>query len=85
MHPDRQDVKGPGTGHAARWLLGSFVAALVGLLLMEWAVDRHGHFLWEESFGLHAGFGFLACVVLILVARFILRPLVQRREDYYDR
>ena len=35
-------------------------------------------------FGFYAVFGFVACVVLVLVAKYILRPLVMRKENYYD-
>ena len=32
----------------------------------------------------YAVYGFVACVLLVLVAKYILRPLVKRGEDYYD-
>ena len=46
--------------------------------------EKHGYFHWEEWFGMHAWFGFVACVALVLVAK-QLRKLLQRPEDYYDR
>lgn len=47
-------------------------------------VTIHGEFRWEESVGFYAAFGFVACVSLVLIAKYVLRPLVKRREDYYD-
>ncbi len=41
-------------------------------------------FPWEEWPQFYAIFGFVACVVLVLIAKYILRPLVMREEDYYD-
>lgn len=46
--------------------------------------DKHGHFTWENWLGFHAGYGFVACVGLVLAAK-QLRKLVKRPEDYYDR
>ena len=37
-----------------------------------------------KSFGFYAVYGFVACVVLVLVAKYILRPMVIRKEDYYE-
>jgi len=39
---------------------------------------------WEAWPGFYAVFGFVACVILVLVAKYVLRPLVKRDEKYYD-
>jgi len=57
----------------------------VGLLLsIDLFFHKHAIFPWEEYFGFYSVFGFVACVILVLVAKYILRPLVMRKEDYYD-
>lgn len=61
-------------------LLGS----LVLLLALEFFVEKHPYFSWEKWPGFYAVFGLVACVLLVLVAKYILRPLVKRDEDYYD-
>ena len=33
--------------------------------------------------GFYAGYGFVACVLLVLIAK-EMRKLLMRREDYYD-
>jgi hypothetical protein len=56
-----------------------------GLLLADhWVPKDHVHFPWEGGFGFYAAYGFVACVILVLIAKYILRPLVMRKEDYYD-
>lgn len=65
-------------------LLGAFFSSLAVLLIIEVFVHKHAHFPWEEWPEFYCVYGFVACVVLVIVAKYILRPLVMRREDYYD-
>jgi hypothetical protein len=58
--------------------------ACVLLLLVEPFVHKHGDFGAESWFGFHAGFGFVACVGLVLAAKG-LRRLLKRPENYYER
>ncbi len=67
-----------------RILLGSFFSSLGILLIIEPFVRKHPYFPWEEWPGFYAVFGFVACVVLVVAAKYVLRPLVKRKEDYYD-
>jgi len=59
----------------------------VGLLLLaaDLLMHRHEEFGWAGWFGFYAAYGFFACVALVLAAKEILRRLVKRPEDYYDR
>ena len=45
---------------------------------------KHADFAWESWPGFYAVFGFVAFVILVFGAKYILRPLAKRREDYYD-
>jgi hypothetical protein len=54
------------------------------VLAIDLFYHKHTIFAWEEYFGFYAVYGFVACVVLVIVSKFILRPLVMRKEDYYD-
>jgi hypothetical protein len=65
-------------------LLIIFFSTLVVLLAVDFFVHKHAYFPWEEWPEFYAIFGFVACVVLVLVSKYILRPLVKRKEDYYD-
>lgn len=67
-----------------RKVLYGLLGSLVLLLAIEPFVLKHPYFAWEKWFGFYAIFGFAACAVLVLGAKYILRPLVKREEDYYD-
>ncbi len=66
-----------------RVLYGLF-CSLILLLALEPFIHKHPYFAWEKWFGFYAIYGFVACMLLVLVAKYILRPLVKREEDYYD-
>ena len=53
------------------------------LILLDLVVEKHGGHGWT-FFGFHSLFGFVACVVLVLVASWMRKPLM-RDEQYYDR
>lgn len=54
-----------------------------GLVFVDFIYHRHIVHPWEQLWGFYAGYGFVACVLLVLVAK-QLRKLVMRDEDYYD-
>jgi hypothetical protein len=64
-------------------LLRIFYAVCVALVLMDFVVHRHIAHPWEGFFGFHAFYGFVACWVLVVVAK-LMRRVLMRDEDYYD-
>lgn len=69
-------------------LVGLFLACavLVGIDVVFWVTgfDKHPYFRWEQWPGFYAVYGFVACVLLVLVSKHVLRPLVMRSEEYYE-
>jgi uncharacterized membrane protein len=65
-------------------VLYALFGCLVLLLALEPFVHKHSYFAWEKWFGFYAIYGFVACVLLVLAAKYILRPFIKREEDYYD-
>ncbi|MDH4321319.1 MAG: hypothetical protein OEV73_07440 [Desulfobulbaceae bacterium] len=65
-------------------LLRIFFGCLVLLLVADFFVHKHAFFAWEEWPEFYAVYGFVACVVLVLISKYVLRPLVMRDEDYYN-
>ena len=45
--------------------------------------DKYPYFTWETWPGFYAAAGFVACTLLVLISKFVVRPLVMRKEDYY--
>lgn len=66
-----------------RFLMGFYIF-LVLLIVVNLILPKHPFFPWEGYPSFYATYGFVACVGLVLVARFILRTIVKRKEDYYD-
>lgn len=66
-----------------RRVLRIFYSICAGLLLLDFVHHRHVIHAWESMWGFYAVFGFVACVVLVLVAK-EMRKVVMRDEDYYE-
>ena len=61
------------------------LCVLCGLLLLaDPLVERHHYFGWESWPGFYAVYSFVAYALLVLIAKHVLRPLVEREEDYYE-
>ncbi|MBE0612556.1 MAG: hypothetical protein IH604_02700 [Burkholderiales bacterium] len=54
------------------------------LLLIDPLIHKHEAFGFAEWFGFFGFFGFFACVGLVLAAK-MLRKILKRAEDYYER
>ena len=66
-----------------RWVLRIFYGLCVLLLLGDLVIHRHVSHPWERLPGFYPLFGFVACVLLVLVAK-EMRKLLMRDEDYYE-
>ncbi len=62
----------------------AFLGVLLATVLAEFLVHLHPHFEVESLFGFHAWYGFLACALMIIIAR-LLAFFLKRRDTYYDR
>ncbi|MCV9967215.1 hypothetical protein OIU34_35875 [Pararhizobium sp. BT-229] len=63
-----------------------FYLVLVLIVIADFLVPReHAEYLWDRLPGWSAAYGFLSCVLLIFVSKFLgHRAGLMRREDYYD-
>jgi hypothetical protein len=71
-----------------RKLIKVFFASCVLLIAVDLFFHRHSSFsddifLFESYFGFYGIYGFVACVLLVIVAK-ELRKVLMRKEDYYD-
>lgn len=65
-------------------LLKVFFCTCVFLFSLDFIVPKKTHMPWEEWPGFYAIYGLVACVILVLVSKYVLRPLAERKENYYD-
>jgi hypothetical protein len=59
------------------------VGACVILAGLDLVLHRHVTHPWEAMVGFYAVYGFVACVLLVLLAKEMRKVLI-RKEDYYD-
>jgi uncharacterized membrane protein YbhN (UPF0104 family) len=67
-----------------RMIAGLVLFSILLVLSELLYTNEHIHFAWEEIWGFHAWFGFVAFVVIVFLGR-VLRMFVSRKERYYDR
>jgi hypothetical protein len=65
-----------------RVIWGLYIACIVAFAC-DLLVHRHVDHSWEALFGFYGVYGFVACVLLVLIAK-ALRKVLMRPEDYYD-
>ena len=63
--------------------LKTFYISCIALFLVDFFIPRYTHIEVENWPGFYAVYGFIACVLLVFIAKHILRPLVMKEEDYY--
>ena len=76
-------------GKGVKIILIALFTLCIGIVLVDFLFllerfDKHAVFEWENWPGFYAAFGFIACVLLVLISKYILRPLVKRDEDFYE-
>lgn len=64
-------------------MLKVFYVICALLVVTDFIVHRHIYHDWENIPAFYAIYGFVGCVVLVLVAR-EMRKVLMRGEDYYD-
>ncbi|WP_240612752.1 hypothetical protein [Alteromonas flava] len=66
-----------------KWILRVFYALCVLLVVLDFVVHRHIYVTFENIPTFYALYGFVACVVLVLLAK-VMRILLMRSEEYYE-
>ena len=75
-----------GDGQYARQRRRLFYLVLVLIVIADFLVFRgHAEYIWDRLPDWSAVYGFVSCVLLIFVSKFLgHRCGLMRREDYYD-
>lgn len=61
-----------------------FYGSLILLLIIDFFVAKHPAFGFDGAPNFFAAYGFISCVLLVLVAK-VLRMFLMKDEDYYDK
>ncbi|TRX56454.1 hypothetical protein [Thalassomonas sp. M1454] len=65
-------------------LMHIFYACCVVLVVLDFVIHRHVMHDWENLWAFYPIYGFIGCVVLVVVASWM-RTFLIRSEDYYDK
>jgi len=66
-----------------KWVMRGFYAICFLLVVADFIFHRHIGLAWEKIPAFYAIYGFVACVVLVVIAK-EMRKLIMRKENYYD-
>lgn len=59
-----------------------YISCIV-LVVLDFIIHRHISHSWENIWAFYPLYGFVSCVILVLIASWI-RPFLIRGEDYYN-
>ncbi len=65
------------------WWLGFIIVLALTIVAEIFFPNSHGHFTFDEYISFHAIFGFIACVAIVFVSKF-LGIFLKRKENYYQ-
>lgn len=65
-------------------ILRVFYAICALLVALDFFIHRHTYHPLEELYAFYPVYGFVGCVVLVLIAKWM-RTFLMRDEDYYER
>lgn len=65
-------------------MLKIFYACCAILFILDFVIDRYTYHPLENMWGFYPAYGFVGCVVLVVIAKWM-RLFIMRDEDYYDK
>ena len=66
-----------------RWLWIGGAIILLATVIAEVLIPHKGHFPVESSFSFNAWYGFITCVMMVVLAK-VLGIWLKRKDTYYD-
>lgn len=62
-----------------------FYSSLIIVVLADFFIHREKvGFFWDALPGFSAIYGFISCILIIIVSKFIGHKWLMKKEDYYD-
>jgi hypothetical protein len=72
----------PGRVKVLKWIIYAVMAVLV---VLDFFIHRHHeYFFWDKIPGFSSVYGFISCVLIIVVSKVLGEWWLQKGEDYYD-
>jgi len=65
-------------------LMRALFGMCVLLVALDLVINRYTYHSWENLTGFYALYGFIGCVILVVIAKWM-RTFLMRSEEYYDR
>ncbi|MBC3765517.1 hypothetical protein [Neptunicella marina] len=66
-----------------KWVIRALYICCGVLFALDFIVNRYSKHPWEWIWGFYPVYGFVGCVILVVVAKWM-RKLVMRDENYYQ-
>ena len=82
MTPDEKTHFFDTPENLKKFLRGFYIICAI-LLAVDFVHHRHVIHDWENLWGFYAVYGFVACVLLVEIAK-LMRAVLMRAPDYYD-
>ena len=83
MTPDEKTHFFDKPENLKKFLRGFYILCAI-LLAVDFVHHRHVTHDWENLWGFYAIYGFVACVLLVEVAK-LMRAVLMRAPDYYEK
>ena len=84
QEPSTEAPRGLDKPRNVKLIIIAVFLVCAGLFAADAAYHKHTHYDFEGWFGFFGWYGFIGCVGLVLAAK-VMRRVLKRDEDYYDR
>lgn len=71
--------------HLFRFLYVCLAASVLAGVLVQLYIPSHAAFIWQEIPVFSAIYGFIGCVLIIVVSKALGHYWLQKEENYYER
>ena len=62
----------------------AYVAMAVCIIIDVLTHTHHAYFFWDEIPGFSSLYGFVSCVLIVVISKALGKIWLQKKEDYYD-
>lgn len=67
-----------------RWHWLALLVLSLASLAAEFSIEHHGDHWWSAIPAFYILFGFIGCLAIILISKFLGKLFLQQKENYYN-